>query len=68
MRVFLGMILGAVLLAAQLGFADHHKSGAGASLRVDDETITLMGKVTRPALKSDAENVVKRVEGVEARS
>lgn len=27
-------------------------------------TVTLTGEVTRPTLKSDAENVVKRVEGV----
>jgi hyperosmotically inducible protein len=34
------------------------------SFRVDGNTVTLFGEVTRPALKSDAENVVKRVEGV----
>lgn len=28
-------------------------------------TVTLMGQVTRPTLKSDAQNVVKRIEGVE---
>ena len=83
-----GMILGASLLAAQLGFADNHKSDAGISrierevrreivtlpfyslfdhfaFRVDVETVTLMGKVTRPTLKSDAENVIKKIEGVE---
>src|ERR1700681_3492400 len=32
---------------------------------VDGETVTLMGQVTRPTLKSDAENVVKHIEGVE---
>jgi hyperosmotically inducible protein len=32
--------------------------------RVDGSTVTLEGDVTRPTLKSDAENVVKRVEGV----
>jgi hyperosmotically inducible protein len=32
--------------------------------RVDGSTVTLMGQVTRPTLKSDAGNVVKRVEGV----
>src|SRR5436190_21715536 len=32
--------------------------------RVDGSTVTLMGQVTRPTLKSDAENVVKRIEGV----
>jgi hyperosmotically inducible periplasmic protein len=32
--------------------------------RVNGSTVTLVGKVTRPTLKSDAENVTKRVEGV----
>ncbi len=32
--------------------------------RVNGSVVTLMGEVTRPTLKSDAENVVKRVEGV----
>jgi len=31
---------------------------------VSGDTVTLLGSVTRPSLKSDAENVVKRVEGV----
>jgi len=35
------------------------------SYRVDGGTVTLFGAVTRPTLKSDAENVVKRLEGVE---
>jgi hyperosmotically inducible protein len=30
-----------------------------------DGTVTLLGQVARPVLKSDAENVVKRIEGVE---
>jgi hyperosmotically inducible protein len=30
-----------------------------------DGTVTLLGQVVRPTLKSDAENVVKRIEGVE---
>jgi hyperosmotically inducible periplasmic protein len=87
-RLRTGMILGASLLAAQLGFADNHKIDAGMSrierevrreivtlpfyslfdhfaFRVDGETVTLMGKVNRPTLKSDAENVVKKIEGVE---
>jgi len=34
------------------------------SYRVDGDTVTLFGQVTRPTLKSDAENVVKRIEGV----
>ncbi len=33
--------------------------------RVDGYTVTLTGYVTRPVLKSDAENVVKGIEGVE---
>ena len=32
--------------------------------RVNGSTVTLVGKVVRPTLKSDAEGVVKRVEGV----
>src|SRR3954452_4434652 len=34
------------------------------SYRVDGTTVTLLGYVTRPTLKSDAENVVKGIEGV----
>jgi hyperosmotically inducible protein len=34
------------------------------AFRVDGSTVTLLGYVTRPTLKSDAENVVKRIEGV----
>lgn len=32
---------------------------------VDGSSVTLMGRVTRPTLKSDAENAVKHIEGVE---
>lgn len=32
--------------------------------RVEGSTVTLMGQVTNPVLKSDAQNVVKRIEGV----
>jgi hyperosmotically inducible protein len=35
------------------------------SYKVDGANVTLMGQVTRPSLKSDAENVVKHIEGVE---
>lgn len=35
------------------------------SYRVDGNHVTLYGEVTRPTLKSDAENVVKRIPGVE---
>jgi len=34
------------------------------SYRVDGTSIILVGQVVRPTLKSDAENVVKRIEGV----
>jgi hyperosmotically inducible protein len=33
--------------------------------KVDGYNVTLVGQVTRPTLKSDAENVVKKIEGVE---
>ena len=33
--------------------------------RVDGATVTLIGQVTQPTLKSDAANVVKRIEGVD---
>jgi hyperosmotically inducible protein len=35
------------------------------AFKVDGSTVTLMGTVSRPTLKSDAENVVKDIEGVE---
>ncbi|HLJ13334.1 MAG TPA: BON domain-containing protein [Bryobacteraceae bacterium] len=34
------------------------------SFRVDGSKVTLFGQVTRPTLKSDAGNVVKKIEGV----
>jgi hyperosmotically inducible periplasmic protein len=34
------------------------------AFRVDGGTVTLLGDVTNPTLKSDAENVVKHIEGV----
>ncbi|MGA2417607.1 MAG: BON domain-containing protein [Candidatus Sulfotelmatobacter sp.] len=33
--------------------------------KVDGDTVTLLGEVVRPVLKSDAENSLKRIEGVE---
>ncbi len=33
--------------------------------KVNGTTVTLLGNVTNPTLKSDAENVVKRIEGVQ---
>lgn len=35
------------------------------SFKVEGSTVTLLGQVTRPTLKSDAERVVKDIEGVE---
>jgi osmotically-inducible protein OsmY len=35
------------------------------AFKVDGATVTLIGQVVRPTLKSDAENVIKRIEGVE---
>ncbi len=35
------------------------------AFRLDGYNVTLLGQVSRPTLKSDAERVVKRVEGVE---
>jgi hyperosmotically inducible protein len=35
------------------------------AFKVDGSTVTLLGQVTRPTLKSDSENVVKKIEGVE---
>jgi hyperosmotically inducible protein len=35
------------------------------AFKMDGRTVTLLGQVTRPTLKSDAENVVKDLEGVE---
>jgi hyperosmotically inducible protein len=35
------------------------------AFKVDGYNVTLLGSVTRPTLKSDAENVVKGIEGVE---
>ena len=35
------------------------------AFKVDGYNVTLLGQVTRPTLKSDAENAVKHIEGVE---
>jgi hyperosmotically inducible protein len=35
------------------------------AFKVTGSTVTLLGQVVRPTLKSDSENVVKRIEGVE---
>src|SRR5882724_8405148 len=36
------------------------------SFKVEGSRVTLLGQVVRPTLKSDAENVVKNIEGVES--
>jgi len=81
-----GLLLGAALLAAQLGYANTATGEMRLSEEVrrklvtlpfyslfdnfkysiDGNTVTLLGEVSRPTLKSDAEAVVKRIEGVEA--
>ncbi len=35
------------------------------AFKIDGSTVTLVGQVVRPSLKSDAENSIKRIEGVE---
>lgn len=35
------------------------------AFKVDGSTVALLGQVVRPSLKSDAENAVKRIEGVD---
>jgi hyperosmotically inducible protein len=35
------------------------------AFKVDGSTVTLLGQVVRPSLKSDAENAVKHIEGVD---
>lgn len=84
-RLQAGMILGATLLAAQLGLASAGDSAGriekevrrqlvmlpyyslfdNFTYKVEGDTVTLMGKVSRPALKNDAEKAVKKIEGVE---
>ena len=35
------------------------------AFKIDGRNVTLLGQVSKPTLKSEAENVVKRIEGVE---
>ena len=51
-----------LLMLPYLGVFDNFDDLA---YKVDGYNVTLVGQVTRPTLKSDAENVVKRIEGVE---
>ncbi len=48
----------------QLAMLPYYTIFDDLGFRVDGTNITLEGAVTNPVLKSDAENVVKRVEGV----
>jgi hyperosmotically inducible periplasmic protein len=87
-RLRTGMIVGAALMATQIGFASEQTVEPSETrieqqvrkalvtlpfynvfdsfgFRVDGDTVTLMGKVAWPTLKTDAENVVKKIEGVE---
>jgi hyperosmotically inducible protein len=48
-----------LLMLPYLGVFDY------LAYKVDGDTVTLLGQVVRPSLKPDAENVVKRIEGVE---
>lgn len=48
-----------LLMLANLGVFDH------LAYKVDGYNVTLLGAVTRPTLKSDAESAVKSIEGVE---
>jgi hyperosmotically inducible periplasmic protein len=43
----------------------HYSVYDNLMFRVDGGTVTLMGQVSRPSLKPDVENVVKKIEGVE---
>src|SRR5512144_1818549 len=48
-----------LLMLPYLGVFDY------LAFKVNGYDVTLIGQVTRPSLKSDSENVVKRIEGVE---
>ena len=48
-----------LIMLPNYGVFDH------LAYRLNDATVTLLGQVTRPTLKSAAENVMKEIEGVE---
>ena len=48
----------------QLNMLPYYGVFDNLSFRVDGDKVTLLGQVARPILKSDAENVVKHIEGV----
>lgn len=74
LAVALTMIVG-VASAAQRGLVEavrhelvmlpYYSIFDNLAYKVDGNTVTLYGEVTRPVLKSDAEGTVKRIEGVE---
>jgi hyperosmotically inducible protein len=49
----------------QLNMLPYYGVFDNLSFRVDGGKVTLFGQVARPVLKSDAENAVKRIEGVQ---
>jgi hyperosmotically inducible periplasmic protein len=49
----------------ELVMLPHYGVFDNLAYKVDGYTVTLLGQVTRPTLKSDAGNVVKKIEGVE---
>src|ERR1043165_6424496 len=49
----------------ELGMLPYYNVFDNLAFRVEGSTVTLLGQVTRPTLKSDAERVVKDIEGVE---
>ena len=79
MKKSLLSLIGTVLLAAPAMFGEvnpekvrkelvtlpYFRIFDNMSFRVDGSTVTLMGSVTRPTLKSSAERVAARVAGVE---
>ncbi len=49
----------------ELVMLPHYGVFDNLSYKVDGNTVTLMGQVSRPTLKSDSERVVQKIEGVE---
>ncbi len=54
-----GYVFGKPLMLPYFGVFDN------IAFKVDGYNVTLLGQVVRPSLKSDAENAVKHIEGVE---
>src|ERR1700748_2600766 len=49
----------------ELAMLPYYSDFDNLAYKVDGGTVTLLGQVARPTLKSDAENVVKKIEGVD---